>query len=175
MGVFLFHRMQTRVLPVFFMLLFTILSGCAGTEAPQFSGSWKSVNAFDTSIRAIALTREAVFYATPMDATLRGLLSRWARESGKQLDYRHDYDYTLPVGLAALKAPSIKEAVEKLQQTYAEKAIFIAVDEYGHSIVVEGQALAESGNKKKSSKVTQSSPLAASAKSSVRMNTQKHF
>lgn len=158
------------------MLSLVLLTGCATARAPNFAGEWRPVNAYDLSIRAIPLRAQTSFYPIPMDATLRGLLTRWAKESGRLLDYRHDQDYTLPVKISSLKADSIEVAVEKLQQIYADAAISIKIDRLSYAIVVEPMAASKVSSKKNAvAKPLHDAASASPATMPVAAATQQNF
>ncbi|MBU6246277.1 MAG: hypothetical protein KGN77_00860 [Xanthomonadaceae bacterium] len=99
------------------------LAGC-GTQPPHdFRGSWKPVNRFSTRPTEIPLERPYTFYAAPMDETLRSLLERWAKDTGRTLDYRLDYDVTLYRPVADIHTADLAQASEQLSSIYAAQSV----------------------------------------------------
>src|SRR5690606_12808108 len=58
-------------------LLVLMLGGCATRDAPDVGGRWQPVNRYADTTHAIPLRGAYVFRASPLDRTLRTLLSRW--------------------------------------------------------------------------------------------------
>ncbi|TXI48622.1 MAG: hypothetical protein E6Q50_10020 [Lysobacter sp.] len=110
------------------------LGACATRPAPDFGGRWKSVNRFAETTEAIPLQDAYLYYASPMDGTLKKMLERWAKDSNMQVDYRHPMDYTLYTAVAAVRTPSLQEAVSQLNAAYASQQVSIGVS--GDQIVV---------------------------------------
>jgi hypothetical protein len=114
--------------------LVMVLSSCASRPAPDFGGRWKTVNRFSEETQAIPLQDAYLFYASPMDGTLKKMLERWANDSDMVLTYRHPMDYTLYAAVADIRTPSLQEAVSQLNAAYASQQVFVAVS--GSEIVV---------------------------------------
>lgn len=72
-----------------------MVAGCATKSAPDFGGRWKPVNRFAVATTEIPLYSSYVYQASPMDGTLKAMLERWAKDSGRTLDYRLNSDFTL--------------------------------------------------------------------------------
>ena len=51
-------------------------AGCATRAAPDFKGRWKSVNRYAETTEAIPLHRSYLFRPSPMDGTLKNMLTR---------------------------------------------------------------------------------------------------
>lgn len=99
------------------------LAGC-GTQPPRdFRGSWKPVNRFQTRPTEIPLERPYTFYAAPMDETLRSMLERWSKDTGRTLDYRLDYDITLYRPVTGIHTPDLARAAEQLNTIYAAQGV----------------------------------------------------
>ena len=116
------------------MLLAAALIGCGTTPAPDFGGRWKGVNRFSESPEAIPLQEAYLYYASPMDTTLKRMLERWAKDAEMEVDYRHPMDYTLYTAVASIRTPSLQEAVSQLNAAYAEQQVSIGIS--GDQIVV---------------------------------------
>lgn len=102
------------------------LAGCGARPAKDFRGSWKPVNRFQTQPRRIPLDRAYTFYAAPMDETLRSMLTRWAKDTGRTLDYRLDYDVTLYRAAAVIRTTDLVRASEQLNAIFAEQGVHVA-------------------------------------------------
>jgi hypothetical protein len=114
--------------------LVVVLSSCATRPAPDFGGRWKTINRFSEEAQAIPLQDAYLFYASPMDGTLKNMLERWARDSDMTLTYRHPMDYTLYSAVADVRTPSLQEAVSQLNAAYSAQQVSIGVS--GDEIVV---------------------------------------
>jgi hypothetical protein len=119
---------------LFSAALIMILSSCATRPAPDFGGRWKTINRFSEETQAIPLQDAYLFYASPMDGTLKKMLERWAHDSDMVLTYRHPMDYTLYAAVADIRTPSLQEAVSQLNAAYASQQVSIGVS--GGEIVV---------------------------------------
>lgn len=111
-----------------------IVAGCATRPAPDFGGRWKSVNRFSEETQAIPLQQTYLYYASPMDGTLKAMLERWAKDNEMTLTYRHPMDYTLYAAVANVRTPSLQEAISQLNAAYASQQVAISVN--GSEIVV---------------------------------------
>lgn len=118
----------------FVLALSAIFAGCGTTPAPDFGGRWKSVNRLSETPEAIPLQDSYLYYASPMDRTLKKMLERWAKDSEMEVDYRHPMDYTLYTAVGAIRTPSLQEAVSQLNAAYSEQQVSIGVS--GNQIVV---------------------------------------
>lgn len=114
--------------------LAALLSACATRPAPDFGGRWKTVNHFAEETQAIPLQETYLFYASPMDGTLKNMLERWADDNNMVLTYRHPMDYTLHTAVADIRTPSLQEALSQLNAAYASQQVSISVS--GNEIVV---------------------------------------
>jgi hypothetical protein len=119
---------------MFAVLCAVALSSCATRPAPDFGGRWKTVNRFAEETQALPLQDTYLYYASPMDRTLKNMLERWADDSKMTLTYRHPMDYTLYSAVADIRTPSLQEAVSQLNAAYAAQQVSIAVS--GNEIVV---------------------------------------
>ena len=111
-----------------------LLAGCATAAAPGISGRWTPVNRFDPVPQEIPLSPAYVFYAAPMDRTLKAMLTRWALDSKMSLVYQHPSDFTLYAGVSQLRTGDLHQAVAALSALYAAQGVVVSVE--GGSIVV---------------------------------------
>ncbi|HZX80783.1 MAG TPA: hypothetical protein VFE72_07525 [Lysobacter sp.] len=110
------------------LLLIAGLAACATPPPAQVRGRWKPVNHFGEQPQAIALKPAYVYYAAPMDRTLKALLERWARDSHMTLDYRHDSDFTLYRPVADVRGNDLHAALGQLGALYAPQQVAIAIE-----------------------------------------------
>lgn len=108
------------------LLLAAALTGCGTPSARNFAGPWKPVNHFQNKPTEIPLNPAYVFYASPMDETLKTMLARWARDSGRQLSYQLPFDVTLYQPVAAIRTTDIDDAVARLNSIYAAQGVSVA-------------------------------------------------
>jgi hypothetical protein len=106
----------------------------------DFGGSWTPVNRFQSAPTEIPLSPAYTFYASPMDATLRSMLNRWASDNGLQLSYQIGSDFTLHQPVARVRTNDIQSAVGELSAIYEPQGIAITVD--GKQIVVQAAGTA---------------------------------
>lgn len=107
------------------ILLAVALSGCATRPAPDFGGRWKTVNRYATSAEEIPLYRSYVFHASPMDGTLKSMLTRWATDSKMTLSYLHPSDFTLYGPVAQIQTNDLQTAVSQLTAAYAGQQVSV--------------------------------------------------
>ncbi|MGY3266662.1 hypothetical protein [Lysobacter sp. HA35] len=116
------------------------LAACATRPPPSATGRWMPVNHYDAQSIALPLRPAYVYYAAPVDRTLKGLLERWARDSKMELEYRHDSDFTLYRGVADLHGDDLRSTLAQLASLYAAQQV--AIDVEGNRIVVKRAAAA---------------------------------
>jgi hypothetical protein len=75
--------------------LSVLLAACGTTPAPDYRGKWRPINNYSETPIEIPLSSTYIFQASPMDGTLKTMLTRWAKDSGMELDYRFGSDFTL--------------------------------------------------------------------------------
>ncbi|BDU23252.1 hypothetical protein [Dyella sp. GSA-30] len=117
------------------MLAALALSGCGTPPAKDFGGSWKPVNRFQDAPTEIPLAQPYAFYASPMDGTLKAMLTRWSKDSGMVLSYQLHSDYTLFKPVSQIHTPNAKAAAAELSAIYASEGVQITVND--RQIVVE--------------------------------------
>lgn len=109
-------------------LLASLLAACGTTPAPNFRGRWQSVNQMDAQPRELPLHRAYLYAPSPMDRTLKTMLTRWARDSRMTLSYLYGSDFTLHQPVAGISSPSLQQAVSELNAAYAGQGIVIDAD-----------------------------------------------
>ena len=110
------------------MAIAVLASACTTTPAPEFGGKWRPVNRFADTTREIPLNPAYIYYALPMDGTLRGVLARWARDTHAGLSWQLSSDYTLPTAVGQIRTPDANAAMQQLAQVYAAQRIELAVE-----------------------------------------------
>ena len=123
-----------RVLLLVSVSVATSLAGCAARSAPDFKGTWQPVNRYAEQTQAIPLRSQYRFQPSPMDGTLRRMLSRWARDAGVGLSYRHASDFTLHRPVEGLSTSDLGDAAAQLTAIYAAQGVVVEVE--GGGIVV---------------------------------------
>lgn len=112
----------------FAVLGIVLLSGCGTTPPPEFNGKWRPVNRFSSDTQAIPLHSALTYYATPMDHTVKGLLTRWAEDAGFTLVYQVGMDYTLHQPVAGIRTTSLASALGELSKIYRAQGIEVVLD-----------------------------------------------
>jgi hypothetical protein len=110
-------------------VLATALTGCGTPAAKDFHGSWKPVNHYQDQTTAIPLAQAYTFYASPMDGTLKTMLTRWAKDSGMVLSYQLLSDYTLYKPVAQIQTRDVRSAAAELNSIYAAEGVFITIND----------------------------------------------
>ena len=119
-------RLRPQVLVVC-CLAFAVVA-CATRPAPNFRGRWKPVNQYADAPVAIPLYESYTYAASPMDRTLKGLLTRWAKASKRTLSYLHASDFTLYGPVKDVNTTSLEQAVAQLNSAYASYDVAISVE-----------------------------------------------
>lgn len=125
-----------------FLLAVLPLAGCA-SHAPDISGRWQPVNHFPEAPQSIPLYQNYVFYPSPMDRTLKSMLTRWAKDSKRTLSYLHSSDFTLYRDVSDIRTTNLEEAVSRLNSAYAAEGVSITSDD--RQIVVRAGAGSSGG------------------------------
>ena len=86
----------------------------------------------------IPLYESFVYQAGPMDRTLKGLLTRWAKGSKRTLSYLNSNDFTLYGPVENINTPSVQQAVAQLNAAYGSYGVAISVDD--RQITVRNEA-----------------------------------
>lgn len=109
------------------LLTIAVLSGCSAPSPRDFGGHWSQVNRFSSTVEAIPLQRPYEYFASPLDSTLKNMLSRWSKDTKMRLDYRFPDDFTLYKPASSIHTPDVETALSELNGIYAKEGIFIAV------------------------------------------------
>lgn len=70
-----------------------------------------------------------------MDETLKTMLTRWAKDSGRSLSYQLAFDVTLYKPVSGIRTPDIESAAAQLNSIYAAQGVFIVAND--RQILVE--------------------------------------
>lgn len=111
------------------MLAALALAGCGTPPPKDFGGSWKPINRFQAQTTEIPLAEPYTFYASPMDGTLKTMLTRWSKDSGMVLSYQLHSDYTLFKPVSQIHTPNPKAAAAELSAIYASEGVQISVND----------------------------------------------
>ncbi|HEY0332665.1 MAG TPA: hypothetical protein VGC74_03010 [Stenotrophomonas sp.] len=111
-----------------------LLTGCATASAPEYGGRWRPVNRYPESPQTVALQSTYQFQASPLDGTLKGMLTRWAIDSNKTLSYQARTDYTLYGPMADIRTHDLQEATSRVSALYALQGLVVQVE--GERIIV---------------------------------------
>jgi len=103
--------------------------------AKDFGGSWKPVNHYDDQTTEIPLAVPYTYYASPMDGTLKTMLTRWSGDTSRKLSYRLRSDFTLPKSASQIHTSEARDAAAQLSAIYAPQGVAVLID--GPQIVVE--------------------------------------
>lgn len=127
-----------RYLSVLFLLLL-LLTACNSNKlpkkAPDYTTGWQPVNVYEQGVQVLPVKKQTLFRVSPLDAGLRDLLTRWAREAGGSLSYQNDSDLSLPWAVAQINALNINDAVSQVNAAYRAYGISVMLSE-GNQIVV---------------------------------------
>lgn len=134
-------RAEILISLTFLALMVGLLGSCATRPAPGIKGRWKAVNHYAETTEAIPLYRSYMFYPSPMDGTLKTMLTRWARDSKMTLSYLHPSDFTLHAPVAEIQTSDLHEAASQLSAIYAEQLVSITA--IGSQIVVRASDSAQ--------------------------------
>ena len=83
------------------------------------------MNRYAASAEEIPLYRSYVFHASPMDGTLKTMLTRWANDSKMTLSYLHPSDFTLYGPVAQIQTNDLQQAVSQLSAAYAAQQVSV--------------------------------------------------
>src|SRR3546814_18250835 len=86
---------------------------------------------------SIPLYQTYVFYPSPMDRTLKSMLTRWAKDSKRTLSYLHSSDFTLYRDVADIRTTDLEDAVSRLNSAYSAEGVSITHDD--RQIVVSSE------------------------------------
>lgn len=121
-------------------ILAVTLVGCGAPAPKDYGGSWAPVNRFQSAATEIPLSPAYTFYASPMDATLRTMLKRWASDNGLELSYQIGSDFTLHQPVAKVRTNDLQSATAELSAIYAQQGVSVSAD--GKQILVQATGAA---------------------------------
>ena len=130
----------SKFLWVLIPLMF-VLAGCATRPAPDFGGRWKPANRYAATAEEIPLYQSYVFAASPMDGTLKNMLTRWAKDSKITLSYLHPSDFSLYQPVAQIHTNDLQQAVSQLTAAYVGQRVSVTAS--NNQIVVRAAQVAE--------------------------------
>jgi Toxin co-regulated pilus biosynthesis protein Q len=116
------------------------LSACATSSAPGVNGRWRPANQYAEVPQEIPLYESYVYYAAPLDSTLKTMLTRWAKDSKMTLSYLHPSDFTLHLQAAQVQTTSLQDAVTRLSNAYAAQRVSITAEQNQIVVRVAGDA-----------------------------------
>ena len=144
------------------MIAMLALAGCGTPAAKDVGWRWKPANRFQDAPTEIPLAKTYTYYASPMDGTLKTMLTRWAKDSGMQLSYDLPADYTLYKPVSQIHTTDLQSAASELSSIYGTQGVSVSADNRRIVVQAVGQAPADSAAQ---SSTTSASPAApASAK-----------
>lgn len=143
------------------MIAMLALTGCGTPAAKDFGGRWKPANRFQDAPTEIPLAKTYTYYASPMDGTLKTMLTRWAKDSGMQLSYDLPADYTLYKPVSQIRTTDLQSAASELSSIYGAQGVSVSAD--NRRIVVQpvGQASADAAVPSATSGAGASAPASA--------------
>jgi hypothetical protein len=112
-----------------FIVLVVALSGCVTKAAPDVAGRWRPANRFAEVPQEIPLYKSYIYYATPLDATLKNTLERWSKDSKIVLSYQHPSDFTLHEEVGLIRTADLQDALSKLSAAYAQQGVSVVFEQ----------------------------------------------
>lgn len=61
-----------------------------------------------------------------MDETLKTMLARWARDSGRELSYQLPFDVTLYTPVSSIRTTDLDSAAQQLTTIYAAQHVYVS-------------------------------------------------
>lgn len=126
-GIDVKQKTPCRIASGMLMLACLLLVACGTPPAKDFKGSWRPVNRFRAVPAEIPLHRQYTYFAAPIDETLKSMLTRWANDTERSLDYQLNYDVTLCQAVASLRTTDIDAAAGELNAVYAAQGVRVTV------------------------------------------------
>ncbi len=102
-----------------------LLAACGTPPAKDFAGAWQPVNRYHSAPTEIPLHRQYTYFAAPIDETLKSMLTRWANDTDRTLDYRLSYDVTLYKPVATIRTTDLGAAASELNRIYVAQGVQI--------------------------------------------------
>ncbi|HEV7121918.1 MAG TPA: hypothetical protein VGN24_00635 [Rhodanobacter sp.] len=100
-----------------------LLVACGTPPARDFKGAWLPVNRYRSEPVEIPLHSQYTFFATPIDGTLKSMLSRWSSDTDRTLRYELGYDVTLYQPVATIRTSNLDAAAAELNTIYAAQGV----------------------------------------------------
>jgi hypothetical protein len=125
------------------LLVIAALSGCATKPAPDVAGRWRPANRFAEVPQEIPLYKSYIYYATPLDATLKNTLERWSKDSKIALSYQHPSDFTLHEEVGSIRTADLQDALSKLSAAYAQQGVSVVFEQNQIVVRAAGAATVE--------------------------------
>lgn len=141
------------------MIALLALTGCGTPAAKDFGGRWKPANRFQDAPTEIPLAKTYTYYASPMDGTLKTMLTRWSKDSGMQLSYDLPADYTLYKPVSQIHTTDIQAATAELSSIYGAQGVSVSAD--NRRIVVQAVSQAPADAAAPASGASPSAPASA--------------
>jgi hypothetical protein len=118
------------------------VAACGTKPAPDFRGRWRPINELDTTPRAIPLQPVQQFFVLPADRTLKDVVERWAKESGRRAAYRAPTNFSVHIDAAKVSASTLETAAAQLADAYRSQGIQISVEPRSIIVSASGAAAA---------------------------------
>jgi hypothetical protein len=127
-----YHNIMTRVV----VATAVFISACASIPAAsEHKGDWKKINTFEPRVDTIPLEKEYFFTTLKVDATLMGLLQRWANDVELGLEIRCRNDYSVSEKLFDVQTRSLAAAIEEINYIYAKQELDVSLNKETSFIV----------------------------------------
>jgi len=127
--------MKPNIVVASVSVLVALLSCSCSTSPPaDFAGRWTPVNHYAAAPEEIPLTQAYVFAPSPLDRTLKTMLSRWAADSNRALQYQHPSDFALYAPVTGIHTSRLPEALAMVNALYRQQRVDVTLD--GNAIVV---------------------------------------
>jgi len=107
-----------------------LLQACATPVAEDFGDNWQPLNTLSDVAQELPLAEEVAahrFQMLPTDTSLRGLLDRWARENGGELDWQYPSDLSLVAALSGEGDNNLQRALNVVRRVYAPQRVRVQV------------------------------------------------
>lgn len=122
-GIDVKQKIPGRMACGMMMLACLLVAACGTPPAKDFKGNWRPVNRFRATPAQIPLHRDYIYFAAPIDGTLKSMLTRWSGDTERNLDYQLSYDVTLYQAVASLRTTDIGAAMRELNAVYAAQGV----------------------------------------------------
>lgn len=121
--------MKPNVVVAIACALAALLSCSCSTSPPaDFAGRWTPVNRYAAAPKEIPLAPAYVFAPSPLDRTLKTMLSRWATDSNRTLQYQHPSDFALYAPVTGIHTSRLEEALAMLNALYSQQRVVVTLD-----------------------------------------------